>query len=353
MTENIRGARGLALAILLAAGTSHAADKQALHGALAMDEQMKRLDALLGDLDPTRPPPGIDAIIWRESLPKDNEMTVERVALGRKLYFDTRLSKDGTVACATCHDVSRGFTDQRAGLRGHRRPARPAQRADHAERALLPDAVLGRPRAEPRGAGEAADPEPDRDGPAGRARRPSPAIADDAEYKRDVPGGLRPRRRTTTTSARAIAALRAHARLPRRAVRPLHRRRRERDLREGARRLGALQRQGALRDAATRSTPSNPLGTDNRFHNIGVVGAHTRTSSSSPARRSQALRAQGPGGLEAIDRWRSRPTCPSSAASSSPRTAPTSARFKTLAAAQHRHHRRRTCTTARCRRCGT
>jgi cytochrome c peroxidase len=40
-------------------------------------------------------------------------MTPERVALGRKLYFDTRLSADGTVACATCHDVSRGFTDQR------------------------------------------------------------------------------------------------------------------------------------------------------------------------------------------------------------------------------------------------
>ena len=25
-----------------------------------------------------------------------------------------RLSKDGTVACATCHDVSRGFTDRRS-----------------------------------------------------------------------------------------------------------------------------------------------------------------------------------------------------------------------------------------------
>jgi cytochrome c peroxidase len=39
-------------------------------------------------------------------------MTPERVALGRKLYFDTRLSKDNTVSCATCHDVTRGFTDQ-------------------------------------------------------------------------------------------------------------------------------------------------------------------------------------------------------------------------------------------------
>jgi len=40
-------------------------------------------------------------------------MTQARIALGEQLYFDTRLSADGTVACATCHDVSRGFTDQR------------------------------------------------------------------------------------------------------------------------------------------------------------------------------------------------------------------------------------------------
>jgi cytochrome c peroxidase len=45
-------------------------------------------------------------------------MTAERIALGRKLYFDTRLSKDGTLSCATCHDVSRGFTDHRSVSEG-------------------------------------------------------------------------------------------------------------------------------------------------------------------------------------------------------------------------------------------
>src|ERR1700739_57609 len=34
-----------------------------------------------------------------------------RVALGRKLFFEARLSGDGTVACATCHDPARAFTD--------------------------------------------------------------------------------------------------------------------------------------------------------------------------------------------------------------------------------------------------
>jgi cytochrome c peroxidase len=36
-----------------------------------------------------------------------------RVALGQKLFFEPRLSGNGTVACATCHDPDRAFTDGR------------------------------------------------------------------------------------------------------------------------------------------------------------------------------------------------------------------------------------------------
>ena len=36
-----------------------------------------------------------------------------RVALGQKLFFEPRLSGNGTVACATCHDPARAFTDGR------------------------------------------------------------------------------------------------------------------------------------------------------------------------------------------------------------------------------------------------
>lgn len=36
----------------------------------------------------------------------------EKVALGRKLYHDTRLSKDNTLSCASCHDLAKGGTDQ-------------------------------------------------------------------------------------------------------------------------------------------------------------------------------------------------------------------------------------------------
>ncbi len=46
-------------------------------------------------------------------IPADNPPTAEKVALGRKLYFDRRISTDGTVACATCHDPRHAFVDPR------------------------------------------------------------------------------------------------------------------------------------------------------------------------------------------------------------------------------------------------
>jgi cytochrome c peroxidase len=46
-------------------------------------------------------------------VPENNPMSEARIDLGRKLYFDPRLSKDGTVSCATCHDPDKGFSDAR------------------------------------------------------------------------------------------------------------------------------------------------------------------------------------------------------------------------------------------------
>ena len=36
--------------------------------------------------------------------PADNPLTPAKIALGRRLFEDRRLSRDGKVSCATCHD---------------------------------------------------------------------------------------------------------------------------------------------------------------------------------------------------------------------------------------------------------
>jgi cytochrome c peroxidase len=56
---------------------------------------------------------GLPAELTRQAIPSDNLQTLEKIALGEKLFFDGRLSADGTVACSTCHDPARAFTDGR------------------------------------------------------------------------------------------------------------------------------------------------------------------------------------------------------------------------------------------------
>lgn len=43
--------------------------------------------------------------------PADNPTTPLKVALGKKLFFDKRLSADGSISCATCHQPERAFSD--------------------------------------------------------------------------------------------------------------------------------------------------------------------------------------------------------------------------------------------------
>ena len=44
-------------------------------------------------------------------VPVQNPQTPEKVELGRKLFFDRRLSGDGTMSCSSCHDPEQGFSD--------------------------------------------------------------------------------------------------------------------------------------------------------------------------------------------------------------------------------------------------
>ena len=59
-------------------------------------------------------------------IPDDNRLTKEKVELGRLLFFDKRLSKNNTIACASCYMAQFAFTDGKKvstginGLKGGR-----------------------------------------------------------------------------------------------------------------------------------------------------------------------------------------------------------------------------------------
>lgn len=70
-------------------------------------------------------PLGLPADTWDYYVPRHNPQSAAKVELGRKLFFDTRLSADGTVACATCHKPELAFADGKPvaeGIAGRRGP---------------------------------------------------------------------------------------------------------------------------------------------------------------------------------------------------------------------------------------
>jgi len=264
------------LFVLAACGSAGAAPEPAAgatdkapHGANAMQVQLQELERLaLGD---GGPPAGVDPVVWGVLIPEDNAATPERIALGRALYFDTRLSADGTVACATCHDALRGFTDRRPLSEGigdniGRRSAPTTMnatflgsqfwdgRADNLEsQALLP---IVNPIEMGHKTGEAA------------AR----AIADDAEYQRMFQAAYG----SDPNYADIGKAIGAFERTLVFLDSPF-----DRFLAGDTNAMSASAQRGWLlfnadgRCATCHPVnPSSPIGSDDRFHNIGVSARH-------------------------------------------------------------------------------
>lgn len=244
---------------------------KAEHGAASMDYQLRELERLLPEREVTMVPDAFDPVVFEAFVPEDNEMSPERVALGEKLYFDKRLSKDGTVSCATCHDVTRGFTDQRKVSEGISNQLGQRNAPTTMNAVLLETLFLD---------GRAASLEeqarlpiinpiemgfPDGDAAA-------TAIADDPEYQEmfqkaygrdvnyeDIGKAIAafertlifvdtPFRRFLEGDGDAISA----------------------DAKEGWR----LYNEKARCTSCHPMNLSNPLGTDNRFHNVGVSARH-------------------------------------------------------------------------------
>jgi len=75
------------------------------------------LALLLAACDAQHPPPkplddfAVPFVFGRFTLPADNPLTQEAVELGRRLFYDPRLSGTNTVSCSTCHIQALAFTD--------------------------------------------------------------------------------------------------------------------------------------------------------------------------------------------------------------------------------------------------
>ncbi len=69
------------------------------------------------------PPPQANAALPPVAIPADSPQNDAKVALGRQLYFDRRLSADSTISCATCHDPEMAWANHNpvdVGIKGRR-----------------------------------------------------------------------------------------------------------------------------------------------------------------------------------------------------------------------------------------
>jgi cytochrome c peroxidase len=81
---------------------------------------------LIPETDPLAQPKSLQQVgapveMTRAVIPADNPQTPEKISLGQRLFFDRRLSVNGTVSCSTCHDPALAFTDRKptsVGIQG-------------------------------------------------------------------------------------------------------------------------------------------------------------------------------------------------------------------------------------------
>lgn len=79
--------------------------ERAVFVGIALTTMLGNLSAQVVPVSPPKPPLGLPPVIW----PDDNPYSAPRVELGWYLFFDSRLSANGRVSCATCHPPEHAF----------------------------------------------------------------------------------------------------------------------------------------------------------------------------------------------------------------------------------------------------
>jgi cytochrome c peroxidase len=73
--------------------------------------QQSRTELIKDEPLPVTVPIGLQPLTPKVVVPAANPITKGKYELGRQLYFDPRISLDGTVSCATCHNPAKGWSD--------------------------------------------------------------------------------------------------------------------------------------------------------------------------------------------------------------------------------------------------
>jgi len=123
-------------------------------------------------------------------VPADNAMSDLKVALGRRLFYDPRLSRDNSFSCGTCHRQRLAFTDGRAraiGVTGqlHPRSAMSLVNAAYASRLTWANPLLD--SLEVQALTPMFGEEPVEMGMGGREREIIRMLQDDAQYRKLLP----------------------------------------------------------------------------------------------------------------------------------------------------------------------
>jgi cytochrome c peroxidase len=74
---------------------------------LRYGRRVAQQDRVIGPVVTIRPPLGLPAV----PVPAGDPVTAQKIALGRRLFYDTQLSSDNSLSCASCHSPVLGFTD--------------------------------------------------------------------------------------------------------------------------------------------------------------------------------------------------------------------------------------------------